>query len=45
VFKGRKKKLSKKEEKNLVKKVKQKIKEGLSLDTDEEEFAFDKDLM
>jgi elongation factor 3 len=45
VFKGQKKKLSKKEEKNLVKKVKQKIKEGLSLDTDEEEFAFDKDLM
>jgi elongation factor 3 len=44
-FKGQKKKLSKKDEKNLVKKIKQKIKDGLSLDTDEEEFAFEKDLL
>jgi elongation factor 3 len=44
-FKGQKKKLSKKDEKNLVKKIKGKIKEGLALDTDEEEFAFEKDLM
>lgn len=40
-----KKKLSKKEEKVLVKKLKQKIKDGLSLDSDEEEFAFEKELL
>ena len=43
--KGPKKKLSKKEEKVMMKKVKTKIKEGLSLDTEEEEFAFEKDLL
>merc|ERR1712157_382029 len=44
-LKGQKKKLSKKEEKQLVKKVKNKIKNGESLDSDEEEFAFEKDLL
>jgi len=39
------KKLSKKEEKQLVKKIKMKIKNGLDLDTDEEELAFEKDLL
>jgi len=39
------KKLSKKEEKQLVKKIKKKIKDGLELDTDEEELAFEKDLL
>merc|ERR1712174_26407 len=43
--KGQKKKRSKKEEKQLVKKVKNKIKNGIDLDTDEEEFAFEKDLL
>merc|ERR1712241_561278 len=43
--KGQKKKLSKKEEKQLVKKIKNKIKNGVDLDTDEEEFAFEKDLL
>lgn len=43
--KGPKKALSKKEEKVMMKKVKQKIKDGLALDTDEEEFAFEKELM
>lgn len=43
--KGQKKKLSKKEEKQLVKKIKNKIKNGETLDTDEEEFAFEKDLL
>jgi len=43
--KGQKKELSKKEEKNLVKKIKGKIKAGEALDSDEEEFAFEKDLM
>merc|ERR1712176_624719 len=43
--KGQKKKLSKKEEKQLVKKVKAKISNGEDLDTDEEEFAFEKDLL
>merc|ERR1711865_486277 len=38
-MKLQKKKLSKKEEKQLVKKIKGKIKNGLDLDTDEEEFA------
>lgn len=40
-----KKKLSKKEEKALVKKIKGKIKNGEALETDEEEFAFEKDLL
>merc|ERR1712127_363161 len=40
-----KKKLSKKEEKQLVKKIKAKIKNGEALDTDEEELAFEKDLL
>jgi len=40
-----KKKLSKKEEKQLVKKIKAKIKNDQPLDTDEEEFAFEKDLL
>jgi len=44
-LKGQKKKLSKKEEKQLVKKIKSKLKEGLDLDTDEEEFAIEKDLI
>jgi len=44
-LKGQKKKLSKKEEKQLLKKIKGKIKNGLDLDTDEEEFAFEKDLL
>lgn len=39
------KKLSKKEEKALIKKIKAKIKAGEALETDEEEFAFEKDLM
>lgn len=40
-----KKVLSKKEEKVWLKKVKAKIKAGEKLDTDEEEFAFEKELM
>lgn len=40
-----KKVLSKKEEKVMLKKVKAKIKAGEKLDTDEEEFAFEKELM
>merc|ERR1739842_8301 len=44
-IKQQKKKLSKKEEKQLVKKIKAKIKNGEALDTDEEEFAFEKDLL
>ena len=44
-LKGQKKKLSKKEEKALVKKIKSKLKEGLDLDSDEEEFAIEKDLI
>merc|ERR1712070_652431 len=44
-LKAQKKKLSKKEEKQLVKKIKAKIKNGEDLDTDEEEFAFEKDLL
>lgn len=43
--KAEKKKLSKKEEKVLIKKIKQKIKDGEKLDSDEEEFAFEKELM
>jgi elongation factor 3 len=44
-IKGAKKKLSKKEEKQLVKKIKAKIKAGEDLDTDEETFAIEKDLI
>jgi len=44
-LKGQKKKLSKKEEKQLVKKIKSKLKAGDALDSDEEEFALDKDLI
>ena len=40
-----KKKLSKKEEKQLLKKIKKKIKDGEALDSDEEEFAFEKELL
>jgi elongation factor 3 len=43
--KGPKKELSKKEQKQLMKKIKAKLKEGLELDSDEEEFAIEKDLI
>jgi len=43
--KGQKKKLSKKEEKQMMKKIKGKIKNDTPLDTDEEEFAIEKDLI
>jgi elongation factor 3 len=43
--KGGPKKLSKKEEKALIKKIKQKIKDGEALDSDEENFAYEKELM
>jgi elongation factor 3 len=39
------KKLSKKEEKAMIKKIKAKIKAGEALETDEEELAFEKDLL
>ena len=39
------KKLSKKEEKQMIKRIKKKIKDGIDLDTDEEELAFEKDLL
>merc|ERR1712183_506753 len=44
-LKGRKKKLSKKEEKQLVKKIKNLLKLGEPLNSDEEEFAIEKDLI
>merc|ERR1712232_1151995 len=44
-LKGPKKKLSKKEEKQLTKRIKAKIKNGEALDSDEEEFAFEKELI
>jgi elongation factor 3 len=44
-LKGQKKKLSKKEEKQLMKKIKAKLKNGEALDSDEEEFAIEKDLI
>lgn len=44
-IKQEKKKLSKKEEKVAIKKIKAKIKNGEALDTDEEELAFEKELM
>merc|ERR1712151_895646 len=40
-----KKKMSKKEEKKLMKVIKSKLKEGQDLDTDEENFAIEKDLI
>merc|ERR1711997_728931 len=43
--KGAKKKLSKKQEKQLLKKIKMKLKEGIDLDSDEEEFAIEKSLI
>jgi len=43
--KGQKKKLSKKEEKALVKKIKLKLKNDQELDTEEETFAIEKDLI
>jgi elongation factor 3 len=43
--KGQKKALSKKEQKQLLKKIKMKLKDGLDLETDEEEFAIEKDLI
>merc|ERR1711937_1320 len=44
-IKQQKKKLSKKEEKALIKKIKAKIKNGEPLDSDEEDFAYEKDLL
>jgi elongation factor 3 len=44
-MKQEKKKLTKKEEKALIKKIKQKIKDGEALDSEEEDFAFEKELM
>merc|ERR1712232_1443130 len=44
-LKGQKKKLSKKEEKQMIKKLKAKLKNGEELDTDEEEFAIEKSLI
>jgi len=44
-IKQEKKKLSKKEEKVLLKKIKAKIKNGEPLDSDEEDFAYEKDLL
>jgi len=44
-IKQEKKKLSKKEEKQLLKKVKAKIKAGEPLDSDEEDFAYEKELL
>jgi len=43
--KGQKKKMSKKEEKAMTKKIKAKIKNDNPLDTEEEEFAYAKDLI
>jgi len=43
--KGQKKKRSKKEEKQLTKKIKAKLKEGQELDSDEEEYAIEKELI
>jgi len=44
-IKGQKKKLSKKEAKQKIKKIKLKLKEGYDLDSDEEDFAVENDLM
>jgi len=43
--KGERKKLSKKEEKAMIKKIKTKLKNGEELDSEEEEFAVEKDLL
>jgi len=43
--KGQKKKLSKKEAKQRMKKIKQKLKDGYDLDSDEEDFAVENDLI
>jgi len=43
--KGQKKKMSKKEEKQMVKRIKNLLKIGEPLNSDEEEFAIDKDLI
>merc|ERR1711953_1287407 len=44
-IKGQKKKLSKKEAKQRMKKIKQKLKDGYDLDSDEEDFAVENDLI
>ncbi|CAB9524963.1 [NU+] prion formation protein 1 [Seminavis robusta] len=44
-IKQAKKKLSKKEEKQMIKKIKAKIKNGEPLDSDEEDLAYEKDLL
>merc|ERR1712176_651274 len=44
-IKGPKKKLSKKESKQQIKKIKQKLKDGYDLDSDEEDFAVENDLI
>merc|ERR1712048_404799 len=44
-IKQEKKKLSKKQEKQLIKKIKGKIKNGEPLDSDEEDFAYEKELL
>jgi len=44
-IKGPKKRLSKKESKQQIKKIKQKLKDGYDLDSDEEEFAVENDLI
>merc|ERR1712174_102898 len=44
-MKQEKKKLSKKEEKQMVKRIKNKIKNGEPLDSDEEDMAYEKDLL
>jgi len=43
--KGQKKKLSKKDEKAMIKKIKLKLKESQPLESDEEEFAVEHDLL
>merc|ERR1712150_244702 len=43
--KAQKKALPKKEQKQLLKKIKMKLKEGIDLDTEEEDFAIEKDLI
>jgi elongation factor 3 len=43
--KQEKKKMSKKEEKQYIKKIKAKIKNGEALDSDEEDFAYEKELL
>merc|ERR1712125_58589 len=44
-IKGQKKKLSKKEAKQRIKKIKQKLKDGYDLDSDDEDFAVENDLI